>query len=146
MDCFSPHPSPYLSTTQNTHPEISTNEASTMGRFTPPLVFTTETKDVIICFSGGGGVQARPLHKPLRQATKGQFSIYGSFDNADTSIVIAMSFEEDKLPVLGRQTYYHFLDPSDFFWDEKGWIEFGLHNYIATTTEKEVSGRLCLSG
>jgi len=112
-----------------------------MERFSPPLVFTTETKDMIICFSGDTSDQARPLHKPLRQATKGQLSIYGSFENAETSIVIAMSFEEDKLPVLGRQTYYHFLDPTDFFWVQKGWVEFGLHNYITTTTEKEVSGR-----
>ncbi|KAK0724984.1 hypothetical protein B0H67DRAFT_657825 [Lasiosphaeris hirsuta] len=88
------------------------------SQFLPPLLFSTPTKGITICYAG----RFKENHagvKPLRSASKGHFSLYSSLTTdhpEECHSVVAVSFEEDGLPALNRQVYYHYLDNNDSFW------------------------------
>jgi len=99
----------------------------------PPLSWSCPTKEIAF------GFPSEPLN--VRNASQGHFSIYGDYSSNHGRFVIAISFEEDHLPVLGRQIFYHYLDAADsFVWETKGCLELIVPNYVITPsseTEKQ---------
>ncbi|KAK3346532.1 hypothetical protein B0T25DRAFT_571663 [Lasiosphaeria hispida] len=91
------------------------------SHFLPPLVFSMPTKAITIRYAG----QFEEIHagvKPLRAATEGHFSFYSSLATdhfEECHSVVAVSFEEEGLPALNRQVYYHYIDNNDAFWVQK---------------------------
>lgn len=77
--------------------------------FIPPLLASVATEHIAFGYAGA------IVHTvtPIRSAKTGQLSIYGSPDDSFSRVVIAVSFEEDGLPVLSRQVYYHYLEGED---------------------------------
>jgi hypothetical protein len=75
-------------------------------------------------------VKWRPLYTaaPIRSAKAGQLSIYGSPEYKFSRVVIAVSFEEEALPVLSRQVYYHYLDRKDDISITDHQVEFTIKN------------------
>lgn len=95
----------------------------------PPLSWNCETKEIAF------GHPGKPLN--IRNASEGHFAIYGDYSSDHGRFVIAISFEEDRLPVLGRQVMYHYLDAADtFVWETEGCLELIIPNYIATPSSE----------
>lgn len=102
--------------------------------FVPPLLFSCPTGPVTFKYVGTDVAYHAP--RPLRFAREGYFSIYGSWTNpaGNTRVVLALSFEEDDLPSLHRQTYYHYLDQNDAITvsEATNSIEFAFNNLPST--------------
>jgi hypothetical protein len=96
----------------------------------PPLLATSPTKQITLTYAGAN-VNRGPFHTdaPIRSAETGQLSIYG--DNF-SRVVIEISFEEDDLPILGRQVYYHYLKREDSISITDHQIEFTMNNTPST--------------
>lgn len=95
----------------------------------PPLSWNCETKEISFGYPG------KPLN--IRNASEGHFAIYGDYSSDHGRFVIAISFEEDRLPVLGRQVMYHYLDAADtFVWETEGCLELIIPNYIVTPSSE----------
>jgi len=95
----------------------------------PPLTWNCETKEIAFGYPG------KPLN--IRNASEGHFAIYGDYSSDHGRFVIAISFEEDRLPVLGRQVIYHYLDAADtFVWETEGCLELTIPNYIVTPSSE----------
>jgi hypothetical protein len=73
----------------------------------------------------------------VRSAIQGDFSIYGARDGNFDRVIVAVSFEEDDLPSLNRQVYYHYLEAQDTFTVGDTQIEFVFNNFPAVLPEDE---------
>jgi hypothetical protein len=108
------------------------------SHFVPPLLASLPTGQVTIGYAGAN-VHWQPEERilPVRSATQGHLSIYGSHDGNLDRVVIGVSFEEDELPSLNRQIYYHYLEAQDTFTVGDNQIEFVFNNFPATLPEDE---------
>ncbi|KAK1830162.1 hypothetical protein QBC39DRAFT_118182 [Podospora conica] len=95
----------------------------------PSLTWSCPTKEIAF------GHPGKPLN--IRNASEGHFAIYGDYSSDHGRFVVAISFEEEKLPVLGRQVIYHYLDAGDnFIWETEGCLELTVPNNVLTPTSE----------
>lgn len=101
-----------------------------INKFIPPLAFTQATKRIAFYWAAGGIAHAHQHIDPFRNAESGNLAIYADLINRDGPLVLALSFEEKDLPVVGRQVFYHYFDVTDRYWLKDSHIEFHVQNYV----------------
>jgi hypothetical protein len=99
----------------------------------PPLLGSITTEQITLTYAGTN-VNRGPFHTvaPIRSANTGQFSIYCSQFSNVSRVVIAVSFEEDDLPILDRQVYYHYLEGEDSISITDCQVAFTMNNNPST--------------
>ncbi|KAK5662684.1 hypothetical protein OQA88_8600 [Cercophora sp. LCS_1] len=107
-----------------------------INKFIPPLVFTQTTKRVAFHWAAGGIAHSDRHVNPFRTAETGHFAIYADLTTGDGPLVIALTFEEKDLVVLGKQVFYHYFDSTDHFWLKDGHLEFHLQNYVTVPDDE----------
>ncbi|KAK4155993.1 hypothetical protein C8A00DRAFT_31156 [Chaetomidium leptoderma] len=109
----------------------------TSAQFIPPLLVSVPTGRVSFDYVGADAQWRSPHLKRLRSARDGHLSIYGSHDGNFSRVAIAVSFEEDDLPTLNRQVYYHYLQGENSFTMADNQVEFVFDNHLTVEDESE---------
>jgi len=103
------------------------------SHFIPPHGITVPTNQIILEVESAADLQRDSPLPTVREAKNGHLSVYGDLENGPSRVVLAISFREEKVPVLGRQTYYHYLDTNDILSLEDGQISLIFNGKLSAT-------------
>ncbi|KAK0710387.1 hypothetical protein B0T21DRAFT_387333 [Apiosordaria backusii] len=98
--------------------------------FIPPYLISFPTGKIDFCYVGPQAEWQCPARIALfRRANSGHLSIYCDLEKEHSHVILAVCFEEDDLPSLHRQVYYHYLDNDDTIAVSGDLIEISFQNY-----------------
>ncbi|KAK4652611.1 hypothetical protein QC762_501660 [Podospora pseudocomata] len=103
-----------------------------LGSFVPPYLISFPTNTVSFIHVGPQSEwhrQQRPDTTLCRRASKGHLSVYCNLEKDQSHVLLAISFQEDDLPSLNRQVYYHYVDKDDSIIGNGTLIEITFQNY-----------------
>ncbi|KAK4204624.1 hypothetical protein QBC40DRAFT_164522 [Triangularia verruculosa] len=85
-----------------------------IDNFIPPYLISFPTGKISLCYVGPKAEwQPRDRTALLRRGSSGHLSIYCDLEKDHSHVILALCFQEDDLPSLHRQVYYHYLDSDD---------------------------------